>query len=74
MSVNYYSENAIFTDAKGKPIAARPEAPPADADIEEKIEHMRAVHAYNDAIGSHFHAVFDREFRKALRKTERPEP
>lgn len=45
-----------------------PEPPPPDASIEERIDHMRAVWAYNDRVAEVANRAFGRAFRRAINK------
>lgn len=55
----------ILTDRHGRPFE-RPEPPPADATLEEKIAHMRRLWAYNDSVSDHANKTFTDAFRKGV--------
>jgi len=68
MTSPYYS-GAIFTDSKGVPIE-RPEDPGKDAPLEERLAHMRRVHAYND----HVTDMANKSFADAFSPPNRERP
>lgn len=53
----------ILTDERGVPFT-RPDPPSAGATIDEKIAHMRAVHAHNDRVADCANKAFARAFRQ----------
>jgi hypothetical protein len=52
----------ILTRGDGTPFE-RPEKPPADATIEDRIAYMRALAAYNDAVAAYANEAFARSFK-----------
>lgn len=56
----------IFVDDNGAPLPGRPDAPPANAPIEEFVAYLRARNVYMDSATDRANAAFVKAFNKAV--------
>ena len=63
----YWDDTLDHLDFAGQAIPRPPLIDSADEDIETRIEHMRSVNAYNDAVIDANSRRFEQNFCKALR-------